>query len=81
MISDQESFTRWKNNEIIIKIRDLEEIDYKVNNFKENLSLYNLEQVDSLEFVRNLNLDEYRELFKKIDFSNYAVLVNDVDNN
>ena len=77
--SDLKSFSRWKNNMIIAKINDLENSNYRVNNYIDNYLLYDFEEFDTLEFVQNLNLDEYLELFKRIDFSNCSIIVNDND--
>ena len=78
-LSDLKSFERWKNREIIIKIHDLEESEYKANNYINNLLLYNLEEYDTLEFVQNFNLEECQELLARIDFSHYTIVVNDND--
>ena len=72
-----DSFVRWKNRFIIRGINQYEKPDYKVDNFVSNLLLYDLEQYDTLEFIENLNLDEYQNLIKNIDFSNYSIVIND----
>ena len=76
---DSKSFSRWKNGNIIAKIDEIESPDYRVNNYMDNFFLYDLEAFDDLDFVQNLNLDEYKELLDRVDCSKYSVVVNDTD--
>ena len=74
---DEKTFSRWKNNTIIEKINMEENFENNIHNLINNIFLYDLYEVDTMEFIKNLNIKECRRLLEKIDFSNYTILINE----
>ncbi|MBR1416396.1 MAG: insulinase family protein [Bacilli bacterium] len=73
---EDKTFTTWKNQSIIGNINNFEKINWITDNFINNVLLYNLYQVDDVNFIKNLNIKECKTLLNKIDKSNYSIVKN-----
>lgn len=73
---DEKSFNKWKNKTIISNINSLESINWQTNNFIGNIVGYGLYQVDDLNFIKDLNYKECKELYNIIDQTNYSIVKN-----
>ena len=70
---DKDKFILWKNKEIIGKINMLENHNNIVSDYLDNVELYDYYNYDDIDFVKELNLDECKEFFNKLDLSNYVI--------
>ena len=78
-IYDEDNFNRWKNNLIIERINSMEKIGFLRQNFTANLLKYNYKEVDTLDFIKSLNLDECKKLLGKLNFNDYSIVKNIVE--
>lgn len=74
---DEESFEIWKKEAIIINII-LKNEKYKDSllSYADNVLEFGIDINEDASFVNSLNLNELKELLKKIDLSNYGLISN-----
>ena len=76
---NEEDFSKWINNQIISMINRYENPGQITRSYIDNMFLYDLEAYDDIEFLKNLNLNELKEMMNKLDLSNYSILRNIVE--
>ena len=72
----EENFNKYKNKQIIQKLCDLEDDIYITKNYVNNFLLYNLNEYDTVEFIKSLSLDECKKMLNELDYSNYSIIIN-----
>ena len=72
---DEETFKVWKNGEIISMINKQEHFGSIVNDYLENVKLYDHYSYDDLDFVNKLSLKECKTMIGKFDLSNYNITI------
>ena len=73
---DEESFNIWKKETIINIILKKESYKNSLLSYADNILEFNVIYNEDTEFVNELNLNELKELLKKIDLSNYGLISN-----
>ena len=46
-----------------------------LNDYLDNVTLYNYYSYDDLDFVKNLSIEECKEFISKLDLSNYSITI------
>jgi predicted Zn-dependent peptidase len=73
---DEESFNIWKKESIINIILKKESYKNSLLSYADNILEFNIVYNEDIEFVNELNLDELKELLKKLNLSNYGLITN-----
>ena len=71
---DLEEFNIWKKNSIVEIILRNENPNHILFPYMENLLLYGYDDFDKVSDIESFNIDEYLNLLRKIDFSQYAIV-------
>ena len=70
---NEETFKINKNKTIIDLILEEERFNSFLNNFIDNILLYDYYDYDKIENIEKFNFLEYKEMINKLDFSNYTI--------
>ena len=72
---DKEQFKVWQNTEIISMINKHEHFPNIVNDYLDNVTLYDYYSYDDLDFIKSLSIEECKKFISKLDLSNYSITV------
>lgn len=75
----KKTFENYIKNTLIKMINSLENPDVVTGNLIDNYFIFDLEENDSIDFVKRLNISECKKMYNSIDLSHYSVVINKGD--
>lgn len=71
---DEEEFEIWKKETIINLILREEHPNKELGPFVDNIVTYDYYDIDTIEDVNSCSIEEFKDFFSRLDFSNYTVV-------